>query len=137
MGGSNDNLGLIDYYWNGCTFWYSSSDNKFYVYESLDSLYNFCIQMSGDVWVAEAYDYGGSSPVGLLNWLSDFRGRSLIELLSLVVIVFNDNIDALVFTDCSCPASHDIIMRAALLRENLPLWVKNFEHFEPNIPSDD
>jgi len=142
MSEATDNLELERLYWDGCTFWYSEVNNKFEVYENLSSQYSFCIRMTGDVvpysiqktsgvWVAEALSYGSSSPEGVLNWLSDFRGRSLIELLSLVVIVYKDNTDALVFTDCKCPVSQDIIKRAAELRLSPPEWTKKFERFEP------
>ena len=122
--------------WDGCTFWYSDSDEKFEVYENFSSLYSFRIRRAGAVWTAEAYSYGSLSPAGVLNWLSDFRGKSLIELLSLVVIVYKENTDALVFADWKCPVSQDIIQRAAKLRLSPPEWTKKFERFEPNISSD-
>ena len=136
MSEATDNLELERLYWDGCTFWYSDSDEKFEVYENLSSPYSFRIRRAGAAWTAEAYRYGSSSPEGVLNWLSDFRGRSLIELLSLVVIVYKDNTDALVFTDWKCPVSQDIIRRAAELRSSPPEWTKKFERFEPNISSD-
>jgi len=136
MSEATDNLELERLYWDGCTFWYSEINNQFDVYENLSSQYNFCIRIAGSVWVAEAHRYGNSSPEGVLNWLSEFRGRSLIELLSLVVIVYKDNTDALVFTDWKCPVSQDIIRRAAELRLSPPEWTKKFERFEPNISSD-
>jgi hypothetical protein len=136
MSEATDNLELERLYWDGCTFWYSEADNKFEVYENLSSLYSFRIRMAGAVWMAEAISYGSLAPVGILNWLADFRGRSLIELLSLVVIVYKDKTDALVFTDAKCPVSQKIIQRAAELRKSPPEWTKKFERFEPNISSD-
>ena len=136
MSEATDNLELERLSWDGCTFWYSDSDEKFEVYENFSSLYSFRIRRAGAVWTAEAYSYGSLSPAGVLNWLSDFRGKSLIELLSLVVIVYKENTDALVFTDWKCPVSQDIIQRAAKLRLSPPEWTKKFERFEPNISSD-
>lgn len=135
MSEATDNLELERLYWDGCTFWYSDSDEKFEVYENFSSHYSFRIRRAGAVWTAEAYSYGSSSPAGVLNWLSDFRGLSLIELLSLVVIVYKGKTDALVFTDWKCPVSQDIIRQAAALRLSPPEWTKKFERFEPNISS--
>lgn len=136
MSDITDNLELENFYWDGCTFWYCDVAAEFEVYETINSLYHFLIRRVGDsVWIAEAYRYGSISPDGILNWLSDFRGRSLLELLSLVVIVYKNKTEAVVFTDYDCPASQEIIRRAAELRLNPPEWTKKFEHFEPNISS--
>lgn len=137
MSKDTDNLGLECLYWDGCTFWYSDVDNKFTVYENLTSLYNFSVRMAGASWTAEAYRYGNSSPEGVLNWLADYRGRSLLELLSLVVIVYKDNTDALVFTNWKSEISKEIIQRAAELRISPPEWTKKFRQFEFNFSSED
>lgn len=135
MSDITDSLELEDLYWDGCTFWYDGE--QFEVYETINSLYHFVIRMVNDsVWIAEAYRYGSHSPDGILNWLSNFRGRSLLELLSLVVIVYKKKTEAVVFTDCDCPTSKEIISNAAELRLNPPMWTKKFEDFEPNISSD-
>jgi hypothetical protein len=136
MSDATDNLNLEQFSWDGCTFWYDADLKKFEVYEKFGSPYNFSIQRFGNIWMASAFSYGSTIPDGVLNWLSDFRGRSLVELLSLVVIVYKDKTESFVFNDWNCPASKEIIERAARLREHPPMWVKKFERFEPKISSD-
>jgi hypothetical protein len=129
----SDSLELENLCWQGCTFWYDGE--QFEVYETINSLYHFIIQKVGSVWIAGAYRYGSNSPEGIINWLSDFRGRSLLELLSLVVVVYQMKTDASVFTDFTCPASQELIRKASELRLNPPDWTIKFAHYEPNISS--